>query len=294
MRYQVIEQLQQFKTDLLDAVELSSGMQLAMWQNNQDQVHVCSNHHTLSLYIEGGYQSFHKTQHGWHNGGGPDHFCLLPKQSESCWELRDPLRFVHLYYTDQHLHDVAVQVWDKEPHQITLNEQVYAYDPHISLLYHHFLLAGTWQHTENHLQISSASTLLLNHLLKNYSSVQWQLPRVKGGLAPYQLKQILAWIDAHLDQALTISDLASQCQLSDYHFAHMFKHSMQMPPHQYVMQRRLQLAYQALKANLVNQDLGNQANLTQIAARYGFSSSSHFSTRFKKHFGFLPSQFKSK
>ncbi len=110
MRYQVIEQLQQFKTDLLDAVELSSGMQLAMWQNNQDQVHVCSNHHTLSLYIEGGYQSFHKTQHGWHNGGGPDHFCLLPKQSESCWELRDPLRFVHLYYTDQHLHDVAAGV----------------------------------------------------------------------------------------------------------------------------------------------------------------------------------------
>jgi AraC family transcriptional regulator len=103
MKYQILDQLQQHKAQLLDSVELGSGMQLAMWQNNQDRVSVCSNHHTLSMYIQGGYHSYQKTAQGWHNGGGPDHMCLMPQDFESTWDLRDPLTFVHLYYTEQHL-----------------------------------------------------------------------------------------------------------------------------------------------------------------------------------------------
>jgi len=48
------------------------------------------------------------------------------------------------------------------------------------------------------------------------------------------------------------------------------------------MQRRLERAHQTLELTT--------ANLTDIAAQYGFSSSSHFSHRFKKQFGYSPSQ----
>ena len=282
MKYQILDQLQQHKAQLLDSVELGSGMQLAMWQNNQDRVSVCSNHHTLSLYIQGGYQSYQKTARGWHNGGGPDRMCLMPQDFESTWDLRDPLTFVHLYYTEQHLRRVAEQVWDREPGQIALNPQSFVADPQIAMIYRNFLLSGAWQHRENHLQMSTAATLLLNHLIKNYSHSHWQAPSVKGGLSPYVLKQLLEWIDLHLHLSLTLSDLARQAQLSEYHFAHMFKQSMQMAPHQYVMQRRLELAHQALRSAAVN--------ITEIAAKYGFSSSSHFSRRFKQRFGYPPSQ----
>ena len=61
----------------------------------------------------------------------------------------------------------------------------------------------------------------------------------QGWLAPHKLKYIQEWIEDHLDQALTLSDLANIVNLSEYHFAHMFKQSMNMAPHQYVMQRRL-------------------------------------------------------
>ncbi|ENV65975.1 helix-turn-helix transcriptional regulator [Acinetobacter junii] len=281
MKYQILDQLQQHKAQLLDSVELGSGMQLAMWENNQDRVNVCSNHHTLSMYIHGGYQSYQKTPQGWHNGGGPDRMCLMPQDYESTWDLRDPLTFVHLYYTEQHLKRVAEQVWDKEPSQIILNPQIFVADPQISMIYRHFLLNAEWENRENHLQMSTATTLLLNHLIKNYSHAQWQAPVVKGGLSPYVLKQVLQWIDQHLHLSLTLTDLAEQAQLSEYHFAHMFKQSMKMPPHQYVMQRRLELAHQALHLT--------KLNLTEISMRYGFSSSSHFSHRFKKHFGYAPS-----
>ena len=282
MTYQILDQLQQHKAQLLDSVELGSGMQLAMWQNNQDRVSVCSNHHTLSMYIQGGFHSYQKTAQGWQNGGGPDHMCLMPQDFESTWDLRDSLTFVHLYYTDQHLKRVAEQVWDREPSQISLDPQSFVADPQVSMLYRHFLLSDAWQNRENHLQMSTATTLLLNHLIKNYSQTQWQAPEVKGGLSPYMLKQLLAWIDQHLHLSLTLSDLAQQTQLSEYHFSHMFKQSMHMPPHQYVMQRRLELAHHALQSTT--------ANITEISMQYGFSSSSHFSHRFKKHFGYSPSQ----
>ena len=282
MKYQILDQLQQHKAQLLDSVELGSGMQLAMWQNNQDCVQVCSNHHTLSMYIQGGYHSYQKTARGWQNGGGPDHMCLLPQDFDSTWDLRDPLTFVHLYYTEQHLKRVAEQVWDRESSQIQLNPQSFVADPQIAMIYRHFLLNSAWQNRENHLQMSTATTLLLNHLIKNYSHTEWQAPEVKGGLSPYILKQLLQWIDQHLHLSLTLSDLAEQTQLSEYHFAHMFKQSMHMPPHQYVMLRRLELAHQTLQTTT--------ATITEVSTQYGFSSSSHFSHRFKNHFGYSPSQ----
>jgi len=268
MKYQILDQLQQHKAQLLDSVELGSGMQLAMWQNNQDCVH--------------GYHSYQKTARGWQNGGGPDHMCLLPQDFDSTWDLRDPLTFVHLYYTEQHLKRVAEQVWDREPSQIQLNPQSFVADPQIAMIYRHFLLNSAWQNRENHLQMSTATTLLLNHLIKNYSHTEWQAPEVKGGLSPYILKQLLQWIDQHLHLSLTLSDLAEQTQLSEYHFAHMFKQSMHMPPHQYVMLRRLELAHQTLQTTT--------ATITEVSTQYGFSSSSHFSHRFKNHFGYSPSQ----
>lgn len=282
MTYQTIQQLQLHKAQLLETVKLGSGMQMAAWENHRDRVSVCSNHHTLSLYVEGGYESYRKTPQGWKNGGAPDRFCLMPEGQESIWDIRDDLSFVHLYYTDQHLRDVAVKTWDKEPSLILLNEQNFSSDPQISLLYRHFLLGCDWQDSNNQLQLSTTATLLLHQVLQKYSNVQWQMPSIKGGLAPYRLKLLQQWIEQHLHLPLTIADLAAQVELSEYHFAHMFKQSTGLSPHQYVLQQRLQQARALV--------LKGTMDLTQIALSCGFNSSSHFSTRFKQYYGCSPSQ----
>jgi AraC family transcriptional regulator len=45
---------------LRETVELNSGIQLAAWYNNRDTVTVRSDHHTLSLYVADGYESYQK------------------------------------------------------------------------------------------------------------------------------------------------------------------------------------------------------------------------------------------
>ncbi|MFP2237387.1 helix-turn-helix domain-containing protein [Pseudescherichia vulneris] len=283
--YATFETLRQKNAVLRDTVALNSGIQLAAWFNQNDNVTVQSDHHTLSLYVADGYESYHKTPHGWKNGGGPDRFCLMPKESESSWDIRDNLSFVHLYCTDEHLRATGEKIWDRSPASFRLDEKTFANDDKITALYRHFLLDCDWQQQANHLALSSATTLLLTHLIQHYTNVQWQLPKVTGGLAPFVLRNVLAFIEASLAQPLTLADLAQEAALSEYHFARMFSLSMKMAPHQYVMQRRMTRA----------QDLVRNTSLplTDIALACGFSSASHFSNRFKSVLGVTPSQLRA-
>jgi AraC family transcriptional regulator len=72
--------------------------------------------------------------------------------------------------------------------------------------------------------------------------------------------------------------------LSVYHFARQFKAATGMPPHQYVVTRRVERAQQLLRKS----DL----SLVAIAASAGFSDQSTFSTHFKRVVGVTPRQFR--
>ncbi|MDQ1214048.1 helix-turn-helix domain-containing protein [Pantoea anthophila] len=279
--YQTFEMLQRHKAQLRDQVQLHSGIQLAAWFNSGDRVTNFSDHHTLSLYVAGGYDTWHKTAHGWRNGGAPDRFCLMPAGTESTWDLRADLAFVHLYCSETQLRQLAERVWDRSPAQLTLHEKIFSADDRITQLYRHFLLSCDWQQPASQVMLSSASTLLLTHLLQHYSDVQWQLPQIRGGLAPSVLRRVLDFIETHLDQPLTLAVLAQEAALSEFHFARMFRHTTGAAPHQFVMQRRMARAH----ALLARPDL----TLTEIAFQCGFHSSAHFSHRFRQVYGMTPS-----
>lgn len=282
MAYQTLEQLQQSKAKLHETVVLDENMQLAFWSNQQDRVSVCSDHHTLSLYIQDGYESYQKHLRAGKMVVGRDVFAYCPNIRSQLGTYVVGLNLS----TCTTLTNICVmllkKIWDKEPNQIELNEVVFNDDERIRALYQFFLLDCDWQDSSNHLQMSTTASLLLNHLIRKYSSVQWQQPTIKGGLAPHKLKYIQEWIEDHLDQALTLSDLANIVNLSEYHFAHMFKQSMNMAPHQYVMQRRLTKAKGLIQSS--------QLSLQDIALVCGFSSASHLSHRFKQFYGMSPSQ----
>lgn len=284
-QYHAFDNLHQHNAVLEDNVQLGSGIQLSAWSNSLDRVTQCSNHHTLSMYVNEGYETYQKTSAGWKNGGGPDRFCLMPEESETTWDIRNQFSFVHLYCTDEHLRHIAEQIWDRSPAAIQLDEKTFSEDPRITQLYRHFLLSSDWQQQANHLMLSTASTLLMTHMVQNYSNVQWRLPDVRGGLAPAVLRNIQAYIEQHLSEPLTLSELALEAGLSEFHFARMFKQSTQLAPHQYVMLRRMSRAEELVK--------NSPLSLTDIAMACGFSSASHFSNRFKATLGVTPSQLRA-
>ncbi|MEI8631351.1 AraC family transcriptional regulator [Vibrio sp. PP-XX7] len=154
----------------------------------------------------------------------------MPKGYVSDWDIRGPLSFVHLYFTDAHLRDIAEKTWDKSPAQLSVSEHIFADDPQIAAVYRQFLLRGQWHERADRMLLSSAVSLLLTHLVTQYTQFNWSPLSVTGGLAPFQLTRVKDYIEAHLDTALQLSELAALVNLSDYHFARMFKQSVGLAP----------------------------------------------------------------
>jgi len=103
----------------------------------------------------------------------------------------------------------------------------------------------------------------------------------RGGLSPARTHRICEYISSNLDQNISLETLAEMAGLSTHHFARAFKQTVGMPPHCYVLQRRIEHAQQMLR----NTDLP----MSEIALSAGFSDQSHLARHFRRITGMSPS-----
>jgi AraC-like DNA-binding protein len=102
-----------------------------------------------------------------------------------------------------------------------------------------------------------------------------------GMLAPARANRICEYIDSHLQENIALEVLAEIAQLSVHHFAREFRQSLGIPPHNYIVQRRVEHAQQLLR----NTDLP----LSEIAIEAGFTDQSHLARHFRTIIGVSPS-----
>ena len=124
----------------------------------------------------------------------------------------------------------------------------------------------------------SLASALAVHLLQRYATDQ--LPLYKGGIQPRRLRQVLDYIDENLGSDLTLKELSDVAQISPFRFVRLFKQTLGLPPHQFVLRRRVQRAQRMLEAS--------RAPLAEIARNVGFENHSHFSTVFRSLVGTTP------
>jgi transcriptional regulator GlxA family with amidase domain len=99
------------------------------------------------------------------------------------------------------------------------------------------------------------------------------LPRIgvsqsRGGLSARTLCRINEYVERQLSDTISLHDLALVAGLSDCHFARAFKQSVGMPPHRYIMNRRVDRATVLI--------CSTDRPLSQIALEVGFCDQSHF------------------
>ena len=103
--------------------------------------------------------------------------------------------------------------------------------------------------------------------------------RGEGALSPIRLRSLVEWIEAHLDEDISIAQLAAVVSLSQAHFIRSFARTLGMPPHQYVRARRMQRA---------REELSRGASVAAAAHAVGFASVSQFRSAFRQTFGHVP------
>ena len=104
-----------------------------------------------------------------------------------------------------------------------------------------------------------------------------------GGLTRRQGRRVLDYIEENLSRPLKLAELARVADLSLHHFAHVFKQTLRLSPHRYVMERRLERARQLLRTS--------NASLVDIGISTGFYSQSHFTSTFRRMVGATPAEF---
>lgn len=123
-----------------------------------------------------------------------------------------------------------------------------------------------------------------NYLLLGILSRVWALRHSQSAQpSPRQNllgNRIRAYIDLHYTEDIRLQSLAEVLHISPYYLSHVFKDMTGYSPGQYITRRRIGLAQNLL----ISTDLP----VSEIAARVGYPSPSHFNDRFTKNVGISP------
>ena len=130
----------------------------------------------------------------------------------------------------------------------------------------------------------SLAHVLAVHLIRHVTAPRRPGRRRDGKMPRGRLRTVVAYIEEHLDAGPSLEQMAAAAHLSVYHFARQFKAATGLPPHQYVIMRRVERAKELLQA-------GTDLSLAEVAAHAGFSDQSQFSHHFKRIVGVTPGQF---
>jgi AraC family transcriptional regulator len=147
----------------------------------------------------------------------------------------------------------------------------------------HELTAGG---TGGRLAVESLANVMAVHLIRHVLAPRRTARGRDGSLPRGRLRAVVTYIEDHLDVNPSLEQIAAVARLSSYHFARQFKSATGLPPHQYVIARRVERAKQLLQ-------LDSDLSLAEVAARAGFSDQSQFSHHFKRVVGVTPRQFRA-
>jgi AraC family transcriptional regulator len=105
-----------------------------------------------------------------------------------------------------------------------------------------------------------------------------------GGLARWQARRAVSYIDGHLESRLDVPLLAKLVSFSKSHFSRAFKQSLGLPPMAYVKMRRIERAKVLM--------ISTNQQLTEIALICGFADQSHLNRSFRRVIGVSPGRWR--
>jgi AraC family transcriptional regulator len=211
---------------------------------------------------------------------------LVPAGSPSRWRGSSRRDLLHIYLEPGLVGRVAAEAFGLDPARLTvppldgldlppLRAAMWAVDAELT--------AGG---AGGRLVAESLANVLALHLIRHVLAPGRPERGRDGALPRGRLRAVVEYIEGHLAAGLTLEQLAAVARLSPYHFARQFKRATGLPPHQYVILRRVERAKQLLQA-------GTDLSLADIAVNAGFWDQSQFTHHFKRLVGVTPGQFRT-
>lgn len=196
----------------------------------------------------------------------------------------EPMQTLHIHLDSELFAHTAEEVGNRDPAHLRLYGRAGFQDPLLEQIG-----LALWRELEQptatgKLYAQTAAQMLAVHLLCYYTTPAQQIKEPAQGLTPGQVGQVTDFVQAHLDQDLSLTALAGQVGFSSYYFARLFRRTTGESPHQFVLRQRIERA----KELLGEADL----SLASIALASGFAHQSHLTRAFKRSFGLTPAAYR--
>jgi AraC family transcriptional regulator len=216
---------------------------------------------------------------------GKGDFSITPAEAPffARWESDD--RLLQIRIPSQFIQQVARETLEVNPDQLEVLPKFHTRDPQLEAIAMMLLTELQQDNLGSKLYIDSLTNILAVHLLRQYSASRPSLSSYKGGLSQHQLRQVLDYINDHLDRDIKLTDLAALLDMSQFHFSHQFKQAIGTSPYQYLLQQRVERAKQLLKQT--------EQSIMDIALDCGFNSHSHLSKQFRQLTGVTPKAYRA-
>src|SRR5262249_11581014 len=132
--------------------------------------------------------------------------------------------------------------------------------------------------------LMSASTTPINATMLLQGQIEAKAaaptPTARRRRPVWWARKVREYIDSHITDRVLAADLGALVGLSETHFMRSFKRAFGVPPHAFVLRRRLELAARYM--------LETEAPLSEIALRCGFTDHAHLSITFREATGLSP------
>ncbi len=209
----------------------------------------------------------------------PGDFCVAPAgASVPAARWRGSRRFALTELSPRLIQSVADSL---NLHSFELRPDQAIRDPRIS----HLLFAIREEvlsgYTSGRAYLDSIAWALATRLLQGHAIARLPKP-YRGGLSHVLFRRVTEFIEENLQEDLGLARLAAITGLSEDHFARAFRETSGVPPHRFLLQRRLARARDLLATTAMP--------IVEISQALGFSDQSHLTNLLRRHTGLTPGQ----
>lgn len=210
----------------------------------------------------------------------PGDFSLLTRSQPSHWRWVAPVDVTHVYVSGDLVTRLAAEVFERPMVEVRLNDLLQAQDAVVTGIVTAIINEIGDPATGGGLYIDALSVQLVVHLLRHYASVEPIATSERSQFAPALRRRLIGYIEARLDQNLTLKELADVANMGVWNFSRHFRASFQTSPHRYIVERRLERA-----RTLLSQD---RLPVKTVAFMCGFSDQAHLTRAMRARMGCTP------
>jgi AraC family transcriptional regulator len=209
---------------------------------------------------------------------------LTPRGVSATYSWTDTCVVANLYLSPTLTHAIAEDLSQRDTEPVELVPNAFFRD---SFIEHVCLLLIRELESSGLLGTLYADTLaqaLALHLLRHYSSLSTTKDLPERGLSQGQLRLVRDFINDCLGNEIRLEELAALTDMSPLCFTKQFKRSTGLPPHQYLIQQRVERAKELLS--------GGELSVAEVSQVVGFFDQSHLVRHFKYWVGVRPKDYR--